>query len=116
MYTFKSRAAADMLMLEATAKHILQLLDKTPGEAGILTVEQIPAALQRLEQAVQEDDARRKVLQEAAQSQDAQSSAEAAAESAALGSISLRQRVAPLADMLRLSLSEGKDVTWHPKS
>ena len=30
MYTFQSRAAADLLMLEATAKHILQLLDKTP--------------------------------------------------------------------------------------
>jgi len=115
MYTFQSRAAADLLMLEATAKHILQVLDKTPGEPGIITVAQIPAALQTLTDAVEADDARRKALEAAAQSPDAAVSAKAGAESAELGAISLRQRVAPLAEMLRASLAESKDVTWQPK-
>lgn len=115
MYTFQSRAAADLLMLEATGKHILQLLDKTHGEAGILTVAQIPAALETLEKAVQEDDARRKALEADAQSADAQVSARVGAESAELGAVTLRQRVAPLADMLRQSLAESKDVTWQFK-
>ena len=115
MYTFKSRAAADILMLEDTAKHILQLLDKTPGEPGILTVEQIPGALEVLEKAVQEDDARRKALEEAMRSADAERVAKAGQESAELGAVSLRQRVAPLAEMLRTSLAEKTDVTWHPK-
>lgn len=55
-------------MLAATGKHILELLGKTPGEPGIVTVEQIPEALRTLEQAVQEDDARRKQLQTLQQS------------------------------------------------
>ena len=67
MYTFQSRAAADLLMLEATAKYILQLLDKTPGEPGIITVAQIPAALETLAKAVEADEARRKALELAAQ-------------------------------------------------
>ena len=45
----------------------------------------------------------------------ADTSAKAGAESAELGAISLRQRVAPLADMLRASLAENKDLTWTPK-
>lgn len=116
MYTFQSRAAADLIMLEATAKHILQLLDKTPGEPGILTVAQIPGALSILDNAVQEDDARRKALEEAAKSPDAAISAQVGAESAELGAVTLRQRVAPLANMLRDSLAESKDVTWQPKA
>lgn len=116
MYTFQSRAAADLLMLEATAKHILQLLDKTPGEPGIITVAQIPAALETLAKAVEADEARRKALELAAQSPDAGTSAKAGAESAELGAISLRQRGWLLwPDMLRASLAENKDLTWTPK-
>lgn len=115
MYTFQSRAAADLLMLEATAKHILQLLDKTPGEPGIITVAQIPGALETLAKAVEDDEARRKALEAASQSPDVSVSAKAGAESAELGAISLRQRVAPLAEMLRASLAESKDVTWQLK-
>ena len=111
-YTFQSRATADLIMLASTGKHILELLGKTPGEPGIVTVEQIPEALRTLEQAVQEDDARRKQLQTLQQSAEGSERAQAAALSAELGAISLRQRVAPLADMLRRSAAEGKDVTW----
>lgn len=113
MYTFQSRATADLMMLADTAKHILTLLGKTPGEPGILTVAQIPAALVTLEQVVAQDDVRRKALHEDAQSCDTAVSARAAKESAELGAISLRQRVAPFADMLRRSAQENKDVTWH---
>ncbi len=116
MYTFQSRAAADLLMLPATAKHILEILDKDPSGPGIVTVAQIPAALETLEKAVQDDDARRKALDAARQSPDAETSAKAGAESNELGAISLRQRVAPLADMLRASLAENKDVTWSLKA
>ncbi|MBS7349777.1 MAG: DUF1840 domain-containing protein [Comamonas sp.] len=116
MYTFQSRAAADLIMLEATGKYLLQLLDKTPGEPGILTVAQIPAALKTLEQAVLADDERRKALAEAAQSPDAQISAQVGAESADLGAVTLRQRVAPLAQMLQQSLAENKDVIWQFKA
>lgn len=114
-YTFQSRATADLIMLKAAAEQILKLLDKPLHEAGILTVEQIPAALATLEKAVLEDDARRQAIKEemdgVGESSKEQESA-AAADSAKLGPVSLRQRVAPLADMLRRSAAEGKPVTW----
>ena len=111
-YTFQSRATADLIMLAATAKKILELLEKTPGAPGIITVEQIPQALATLEQAVAADDARRRELEQEVQSAGHEESAHAAAASAELGSVTLRQRVAPFADMLRQSAQDGKPVTW----
>jgi hypothetical protein len=111
-YTFQSRATADLIMLKATAEHILKILDKPLGEPGVITVEQIPHALDVLNQAVAEDEARRKTVQEEMSDQQEDHSAEAAAASAQLGAVSLRQRVVPLADMLRRSAEEGKPVTW----
>ena len=88
-YTFQSRATADLIMLKAAAEQILKLLDKPLHEAGILTVEQIPAALATLEKAVLEDDARRQAIKEemdgVGESSKEQESA-AAADSAKLGS------------------------------
>ena len=113
-YTFQSRATADLIMLKAPAEHILKLLDKPLGVAGIITVEQIPQTIVTLEQAVAEDEQRRKALQAQVQTQSptAQDSADAAAASAELGAVSLLQRVVPLIDMLRRSAQEGKPVTW----
>lgn len=112
-YTFQSRATSDLIMLDSVGKTLLQLLDKTPGEPGVLTVAQIPAALQTLEAAVRADDAKRRAIQEDSQQPDADANARAAKESAELGAVTLHQRVAPFADMLRRSAAEGKDVTWH---
>lgn len=113
-YTFQSRATGDLIMLDAVAEHLLKLLDKTPGASGILTLEQIPAALQTLSDAVQADDAQRQSLAQAAASPDASTSAEAAEAAAQLSAVSLRQRVAPLAEMLRRSADADKEVIWHP--
>ena len=52
---------------------------------------------------------------QAMRSPDAAVIAKAGQESSELGAVTLRQRVAPLAEMLRASLAENKDVTWHPK-
>lgn len=111
-YTFQSRATADLIMLKSTAEQILKLLDKSLGEPGIITVEQIPQVLQLLEQAVAEDDARRKALQEKIKDANPEVSEEVAVASAELGAVSLHQRVVPFADMLRRSAAEDKPVTW----
>ena len=114
-YTFQSRATADLIMLKAAAEQILKLLDKPVNEAGILTVEQIPAALETLDQAVKADEARRQAIKdemEGAGSGSKEQELAAAQESAQLGAVTLRQRVVPFADMLRRSAAEGKPVTW----
>lgn len=109
LYRFKSRATADLIMLEPQGRRVLQIIGKEPGVPGILTAEQIPAAIAALEAAVAAEEALIAARKQAAQEQaaDAQEQAEPAQEP-----IRLRQRVAPLIDMLRRSAAEGRDVTW----
>lgn len=45
LYKFKSRATADVIMLEANGRQLVQIMGKTPGQGGIVTVEQIPGAI-----------------------------------------------------------------------
>jgi len=58
LYKFKSRAAADLILLEPQGRQILEIIGKTPGPTGIVTAAQIPAALAALEAAVARDEAR----------------------------------------------------------
>lgn len=111
-YKFKSRATADLTMLDAPGKQILLVLGKTPGEPGIVTVEQIPGAITALETAVVEDEKRRKAL-ERFKNGNPKAGEALAKLSDELGAVSLRQRVKPLVDMFRASAQEGKDVTWE---
>lgn len=103
LYKFKSRATADVIMLQANGRQVLQIIGKSPDEAhGIVTAEQIPAAIAALEAAVEEDKARRQ--QEGAAGDD---------EGKAAGDeVSLGQRAAPFIDMLRRSAAEGLEVLW----
>lgn len=112
-YKFKSRATADLTMLDAPGKQILQIMGKTPGEPGIVTVEQIPGAIAALEAAVVEDDKRRKALEAEIQNGNAKAGEALAKLSDELGAVSLRQRIKPLVDMLRESAQGNKDVTWE---
>ena len=48
LITFKSKAAADVVMYKAHAQLIFELLQKSP-ERGIITAEEVPLALEKLE-------------------------------------------------------------------
>ena len=45
LYRFKSRASPDFVMLELHARQLLDIVGKAPAPQGIITVEQIPAAI-----------------------------------------------------------------------
>lgn len=106
LYKFKSRAAADLIMLEAQGRQVLKIIGKDPAPRGIVTAEQIPAAIAALEEAVRQDEARRAALaEEAGDSADAD-----AAEPKEV--VHLRQRVAPFIEMLRRTAHEGYDLVW----
>lgn len=117
-YKFKSRATADLIMLDASARRLLGIVGKDADGPGIITAAQIPEALAALEQAVQNDEAQRAA---AAARQEADADAAQAAGEDALDEeanadtrdpVSLRQRTAPFIEMLRRSAAEGRDVTW----
>ncbi|WP_182119701.1 DUF1840 domain-containing protein [Acidovorax sp. FHTAMBA] len=103
LYKFKSRAAADLIMLEPQGRQILEIIGKTPGANGIVTAAQIPAAIAALEAAVLADEAQPAVEDE---------TEEEAANNERKDTVRLRQRAAPFIDMLRRSAAENVDVVW----
>ncbi len=112
-YKFKSRATADLIMLDASARKLLAIVGKDADGPGIITAMQIPGALAALEQAVLEEEARRAAAGETQDDADGtQVDEDDAAPAGAADGVSLRQRTAPFIDMLKRSAAEGRDVTW----
>jgi hypothetical protein len=106
LYKFKSKVTADIIMLEPQGRQILTVWGRSPSslaEPGVLLPADMPAALEALHAAVAHDEAQR--IQ----------AAQAAEESGAaptLQGVSLRQRAAPLVDMLQRSLKADKEIVW----
>jgi hypothetical protein len=107
MYKFKSKAAADVIMLDASAQHLLRIIgkDNTADLAkGILLPADIPGAINALEKAVAQEEAER---------------AQKAKETIATGEtplrmegVTLRQRTAPFIAMLERCRKAGKEIVW----
>lgn len=105
LYKFKSRATADLIMLELQGRQILEIIGKTPSASGIVTAAQIPDAISALEAAVVASEAPPPV-QEGEQMQEDDDQGDSGQ------SVHLRQRAAPFIDMLRKSAAEKADVVW----
>ena len=105
LYKFKSRAAADLIMLEPHGHQVVSIIGKTPGASGIITVAQIPAAIAALEAAVADEEARLQAQaeEEGDDADDAEQRKDA---------VRLRQRVVPFIDMLKRSAAADTDVVW----
>lgn len=105
--TFKSAACADVIYFGDVAKRMMELMGKEPDAKGIVTVEQLPAAIARLRTAIAADKERhrRHVLDDAP-------ATEAAEGGGSRPHVSLTQRALPLLAMLEESLAEKKPVVW----
>ncbi|RZL53757.1 MAG: DUF1840 domain-containing protein [Variovorax sp.] len=105
LYRFKSQATADVVMLEANARQLLDIAGKAAAPQGVFTVEQIPAAISALESAVHREAEQHRHNHDALAAENHDDAAERE-------HVGLHQRATPLLDMLRRSHSEGKDVVW----
>jgi Domain of unknown function (DUF1840) len=104
LYRFKSKAAADVVMLEPNGKRLLEILGKDPSGPGIVLPAQMGGAIEALHAAVAEEEAefeRRR--------QEALANGEAPPDP---DRVSLRMRVAPFIELLQHSLREGVEVVW----
>ena len=101
LITFKSQAAADLIMLNDSAEALLHLLGKTTAGPGILEPKDMPAALGTLRaltadgpepiSPVAEDEDEPKFVDEP---------------------VSMRQRVWPFIRMLEQAQRAGKPIVW----
>lgn len=116
IYRFYSQTCADILVLAPVAEQLLNLWGKdTHATQGILVVNDIPGAIATLQEAIAVEKAQLTQAASAAALQ--RTSAHPAGfnddEGSAQPDISLRQRAAPVLDLLRRSLQAQKPVLWR---
>ena len=105
LYKFKSKATADLIMLQPNGQRVLQIIGKGDAQSkGILLPEQMTAAIAALEAAIAREEDALKAAQAAA--------AERGEELPRTDAISLRQRALPFIEMLRRCEQAGKEIVW----
>ena len=104
LYTFKSQAAANLIMLQPNGEHVQEIIGKQPGPQGIILPEQMPAAITALENAMAQEEP----TQDSAGATDKTASSTPQKSDA----VSLRQRTVPFIDMLKRCQKAGKEIVW----
>jgi cyclopropane-fatty-acyl-phospholipid synthase len=100
MIKFSSKAAGDVFMLDDHGRQLLEIIGKPAQSKGVITPEEIAAALNRLRQAIARDD-------------DAEQPDTATDEAAGRDDIvALRRRAFPLMDMLERAQRKNTEVAW----
>lgn len=103
---FKSAASGDIAYFGDVAKHMIELMGKDVTDKGVVTVEQLPAAIARLEAAIAGDRPlhREHLLADETKETDPEGNERP--------HVSLTRRALPLLEMLRAALKEKEPVTW----
>ena len=99
---FRSKAAADITMFAENARRIFEIIGRPESARGVITSEQVPDALQRLNAAVEQE----KAYQRASRPDDIEQ------EGGKPRGVTFSQRAFPLIEMLRAAQKKGADVTW----
>lgn len=111
LVVFRSKAAGEIFMFPETARRIFDIVGKDDAPRGVITAEQVPEALSRLQTAVDDEKAQLKAAADRDDDADRRGSG-AADEALAARAITLGQRAFPLLEMLRAAQKKRVDVTW----
>lgn len=103
LYEFKSRATGTITMTEQVGRKVLQIIGKSADAQGIVTVAQLPAAIQALQAAADKDRKAEEAARKGENGDDDEDNKD---------TVGIHQRVAPLIEMFQEALKAGKDVTW----
>ena len=113
IYEFKSRATGTVVMTKPVAEWILKIVGKAPGATGIVTVDQMPAAIAALRKAIDDERQALRAERQAGTQRHAGAQDESATtDDADSPTVSLAQRAFPFIEMLEAAHKAGKDVTW----
>ena len=103
MITFKSAASGGVMMFGKDGRQMLRLLGKDADAAmGVVTVEQLPAAIAALKGAIEDDKGCAEDLPEPGEDADGRPNRR----------VKLVQRALPLVKLLERSLADEATVTW----
>lgn len=113
LITFKSKAAADILMYKDHAKLLLDVLGKD-AERGIITAAETGAAIEKLQAEIEAERAREAELaaQREAEAEDEDRFDAEDRKRLAAKTVSFGARAYPLLEMLRAANAAGRDVVW----
>lgn len=112
LYTFSSSASADILMFGEPAQRLLGIIGKdTADRQGIVTLAQLPEAIDRLNRAVEEERARQTEAERQRREQGEEE--EPVRYSGMTAPVSLAQRAWPLLEMMQTALKEEIPITWR---
>jgi len=104
LYKFRSKAGGDVIMLGPAGDELMRIIGKEPAPKGIIQPADMPAAVQAIERAIANDEARR-----------AKAEADARAEGKPLPpreGVTLRQRAWPLADLMKRAHADDVEIVW----
>ncbi|HEX5127481.1 MAG TPA: DUF1840 domain-containing protein [Rhodocyclaceae bacterium] len=102
LISFKSSGASDVMMFGEVAAHMLEIMGKDPAaKRGVITVEQLPAAIEKLRAATTADKAQPAAMDDENESR------------GAAVKVSLTQRAIPLIELLNRASRESEPVIWE---
>jgi hypothetical protein len=106
LYKFKTKNAADVIMLEPNGRQILQLIGKSPAGQGIITASETAGAISALTAALAREE------QAASTPAPAATDVADAEHEEQHNPVSLRQRAAPFLELLRRAQKDGTEIVW----
>lgn len=97
LITFQSPAFADVMLFGTVAKQLMEIIGKTPADRGIVTVEDLPAAIDKLKALV---------------GANARPESRPIPDDGAEPAIGMVQRALPLLELFEWSLKRDVPVVW----
>lgn len=104
LYEFKCRATGPVVMFQPVAERLLGIIGKAPGPKGVVTPDQMPAAIAALRAAVAQERAQAAAVPDEADEDDEDAKQPPP--------ITLAQRAAPLIEMFEQALAADREITW----
>jgi len=99
LYVFRSKAAADLIMLGPVGDQLLRIVGRQPSPSGIIETAALPAAILALEAAVADE--RGRGGQRGGAEDDPKEKR-----------VGLAQRAWPMIEMMKRAMAEKADIVW----
>lgn len=110
IYEFQTAAGGKITYTDVVGAQLLHVIGKNPGTRGVITVEEIPDALAKIDAAIARE---RERLAEEKRTLDPHATNDADREERDDPPVvSLAQRAFPFVDLLKFALREKENVTW----